>query len=96
MTDNIILVHAYLESGCSQADGEVRISWKPINFMIYSSLFQGMAEQAAEEWLSTFQMEPETHYEAIFVHVVENDGGAILGEYFAPVDIVRSLKEGKT
>lgn len=86
--ENLILVHAHLEDGCSQADGEVMVSWKPINFMIYSPLFQGMATDAADEWLSTFTMEPETHYEAVFKHVVESDGaGAIHSEYFARVEM---------
>lgn len=80
---NLILVHAYLEDGCSQADGEVRISWKPVNFMIYSDLFQGMATDAAEEWIGSFKMKPETTYEAHFEHVVEHDGaGAVTSEYF--------------
>lgn len=88
MSDNLILVYAYLESGCSQEDGEVSVSWKPINFMIYSPLFQDMATDAAAEWLGTFKMAPETQYEAIFKHVVESDGaGAVHGEYFAPVNL---------
>jgi hypothetical protein len=88
MNDNLILVHAYLESGCSQEEGEVSVSWKPINFMIYSPLFQGMATDAADEWLDTFKMEPETHYEAVFKHVVERDGaGAVHSEYFVPVKL---------
>jgi hypothetical protein len=88
MSDNLILVHAYLESGCSQEEGEVIVSWKPINFMIYSPLFQSMATDAADEWLGTFTMKPETPYEAIFKHVVESDGaGAVHSEYFARVGL---------
>lgn len=86
MSANLILVYAYLESGCSQQEGEVLVSWKPINFMIYSPLFQSMAEEAAAEWLGSFTMEPEKKYEAIFMHKIESDGaGAILGEYFSRV-----------
>ena len=86
MSDNLILVCAYLEDGCSQEDGEVLVSWKPINFMIYSPMFQGMATDAVDEWLRTFKMMPETPYEAVFMHVVESDGaGAVHSEYFVPV-----------
>lgn len=63
------------------------ISWKPINFMIYSDLFQNMATESAEEWVGTIKMEHETLYEAIFKHVVEHDGaGAVHSEYFALVE----------
>lgn len=85
---NLILVHAFLEDGCSQAEGEIMVSWKPINFMIYSPLFQDMATEAADEWLSTFEMKVEEHYEAIFRHVVESDGaGAVHSEYFERVEV---------
>ena len=88
MTDNLILVCAYIDSGCEQADGDIQISWKPINFMIYSPLFQDMATEAADEWLSTFTMRHEEPYEAIFKHVVDHDGaGAVMGEYFERVEV---------
>lgn len=87
---NLALVHAYLERGCSQAGDEVSIQWKPINFMIYSEMFPDMIMEAVREWLATFDMKPETDYEIIFGHVIDRDaGGAVLGEWFSPM----SLKE---
>lgn len=83
MEDNLVLIHFFLESGCSQSAGEVSISWKPINFMIYSPLFVEMIYEAAESWIDETTMEPDTRYERTFKHVVERDGaGAVHTEYF--------------
>ena len=86
--DNLILVHLWLEEGCSQEEKEVSMSWKPINFMIYSSLFQDMVTEAVDGYLLGISMEVEELTEVIFRHVVDMDaGGAVLEEYLEPVKI---------
>ena len=80
---NIAEVHFWLESGCSQDDGEVSMMWQPLNFMIYSPLFQDMIEEFSEEWLGDNRLEVETEYRVLVEHVVEYDGaGALMAEYF--------------
>lgn len=88
---NLVLVHLWLEDGCSQDDGEVSIHWKPVNFMIYSDMFPSMIYEAVAEYLSEITLLHEDLKEVLFRHVVERDGaGAVLGEWFEPV----TLKEG--
>ena len=83
---NKIVVHFYLEDGCSQKDGEVSISWKPMNFMIYSELFPELIQIAIDAWLSDNELAVNTVHEVIFAHVVEHDGaGAVTCEYFEPI-----------
>lgn len=90
--DNLVLVHLWLESGCSQDDGEVSISWKPVNFMVYSDMFPEMIYEAIAEYLSTITLRHEELKEVLFSHVVDQDGaGAVLGEWFSPTH----LKEGQ-
>jgi hypothetical protein len=82
---NKILVTFFLEDGCSQEEGEVSVSWVPINFSIYSPLFHEMVDIAVGEWLSDNKLD-DLVYEVIFSHVVEFDGGgAVVGEYFEPI-----------
>jgi len=45
MPKNKILVDLWLEDGCSKEDGEVAVSWHPINFSIYSTLFPDMIQE---------------------------------------------------
>ena len=83
---NKILVDFYLEDGCSQEEGEVNTSWKPINFSIYSTLFIELIGDAIAEWLSENTIENDIAYEVIFAHVVEHDGGgAVVGEHFEQI-----------
>lgn len=84
---NKILIRFFLEEGLSQEDGEVEISWEPINFMIYSNLFQDMAYQAADEWLEENTLAKNIEYYVTFEHEVERDVYAITGEYFNPVHV---------
>jgi hypothetical protein len=86
--DNLVLFNFYLEADCSQDDGEVSVSWKPVNFMIYSKLFIDMIYEAADEFLSDVTLRPEEPLEVLMRHVVDRDGaGAVLDEYFEPVKI---------
>jgi hypothetical protein len=95
MTSNKMLVHFWLDNDCSQEQGEVSISWKPINFMIYSPLFVGMIDEAATDWLAENKLVPETLYEVIFEHIVEHDGGgALLGEWFFPMSLTNKARKG--
>lgn len=83
---NKILVNLYLEDGCTQEDGEVNISWLPINFAIYSDLFQELIQTSIDAWLGENEVENNFMYEVIFAHVVEHDGaGAVTSEYFEPI-----------
>lgn len=83
MPANKMLVDLWLEAGCSQEEGEVSISWRPINFSIYSDLFQDMIRGAVDEWLAENKLPTEQRYELIFRHVVDHDGGgAVLDEHF--------------
>ena len=69
----------------SNAKEEVDISWRPINFSIYSNLFAGMAEEAADQWISENDLPIEKQVEVFFEHIVEHDGaGAVMSEYFRP------------
>lgn len=81
---NMVLVHFWRESGC--ALDEVSVSWKPINFMIYSDLFPDLIMEAADGWIREQQPVEERHYEVVFDHVIEHDGhGTVTSEYFEPV-----------
>lgn len=89
--DNLVLVHLWLEDGCSQAAGEVDIRWQPVNFMIYSKMFPDMVYEAIEEYLGQTTLRHECLKEVMLRHVVERDGGgAVLGEWFEPVTFKES------
>lgn len=80
---NKILVNLWLDKGCSQEDGEYYLSWNPINFSIYSELFQDIVEESVSEYLSNIKLKEETRYELIMQHIVEHDGaGTVTSEYF--------------
>ena len=86
MIGNKVLVNFLLEDGCSQEEGEVNLSWTPINFRIYSHLFTELIEQACDEWVDGCVMSPDRCYEVIFIHRIERDGaGAVHSEYFEPI-----------
>lgn len=88
MARNKVLVSLWLEEGCSQDEGEVQRRWHPINFSIYSTLFQDMVNQAVDNWLAENTMRTEIEYELIFQHVHEHDGGgALTDEYFEPLHV---------
>jgi hypothetical protein len=83
---NIVLVHLHLEEGCSQDEDEVDIQWKPVNFMVYSDLFQDMIYEAVDEYLSDITLKTNEFREVMFKHIVDRDGGgAVLGEWFVPL-----------
>ena len=83
MTKNKMLVNLWLDQGCSQKDGEVSISYAPINFLIHSPLFIDMINEAVAAWLSENEIPNEHDCELIFQHVIEHDGaGATHTEYF--------------
>ncbi len=83
---NKVLVVFWLEEGCSQEEGEVQISWAPINFLIYDKLFVDMIYEAADEWLLKNKLQTEILHEVIFCHERDIDaGGACLGEWFYPL-----------
>ena len=85
---NKIIVSIHLDDDCSQEDGEVSISWKPINFMIYSTLFPEIIELSVDDWLSDRTIKKGLLYEVIMQHRVEHDGaGAVMGEYFEAIYI---------
>lgn len=86
MIRNKIKVDFFVEDGCSQSDGEASTYWQPLNFAIYSELFQELIQIAIDDWLSKNIIAKNVVYEVIFAHTVESDGGgAILGEYFEPI-----------
>lgn len=86
MIRNKVRVNLLLEKDCSQDDGEVSVSWSPINFDVYSDLFLGIITESVDEWLSENKIEHDVLYEIIFAHCIESDGGgAVLGEYFEPI-----------
>ena len=88
MPKNKILVDLWLEDGCSKEDGEVAVSWHPINFSIYSTLFPDMIQEAIDEWIADHNIAKEHHYELIFQHTVESDGGgAVSAEYFEAIHV---------
>ena len=78
MAKHKVLVDLWLAAGCSQDEDEVLISWKPINFSIYSDLFQDLVYDAVNEWLSENKLRHETDYELILAHVHEDE----VTEYF--------------
>ncbi|WP_136678646.1 hypothetical protein [Neptunomonas sp. XY-337] len=83
---NKVLVTFFLEEGCKQKDGEVYSSWQPINFAVYSGLFQELIQEASDEWLSENTIDVNCSHEVIFAHCVEHDGaGAVTSEYFEPI-----------
>jgi len=83
---NKILVNFFLEEDHSQEDGEVYISWAPINFAIYSDLFVDILDVATSEWLSENKLDVNRRYEVIFQHVIDRDGaGAVCDEWFVPL-----------
>lgn len=83
---NKVIVTFWLDSGCSQEDGEVSIAWQPVNFAIYDRLFVDLIYEAADEWLSENTLKSEVPYEVLFKHVMEHDGaGACHSEYFSPI-----------
>jgi hypothetical protein len=80
---NKIIVNLWLEKGCKQEDMEYNIGWKPINFDIYSDLFQEIVEESVHQWVSENPIKEEIHYELIMEHIIENDGaGTVTAEYF--------------
>ena len=92
MIRNKIRVEFFLQEGCSQEEGEVGISWSPINFAIYSSLFIDLIAEACDEWLSDNDVEVNESYEVIFAHVIEHDGGgAVVVELFEPIYVETQL-----
>lgn len=83
---NKVLVNLWRPFGCTM--DEVDVSWRPVNFDIYSNLFPEMIEEAAQEWLSENEIQYDALVEIIFVHESEMDrGGALLNEYFTPIHI---------
>lgn len=92
MAKNKVLVSLWLEDGCSQDEGEVTRSWHPINFSLYSGLFQDMVYEAVDNWLSDNTMRVEIEYELIFQHIREHDvGGALTDEYFEILHVEECL-----
>jgi len=80
---NKVLVKIYLEDGCKQEDDEVSICWVPVNFLVYSNLFQELIDNAVDDWLSENKLCHGYLHELILAHEVERDGGgAITGESF--------------
>ena len=85
---NKIIVSIYLDDDCSQEDGEVSISWQPINFMIYSTLFPEIVALSIDDWISDRTIKKGVLYEVIMQHRVEHDGaGAVTGEYFEEIHL---------
>jgi len=69
---NKVIVNLWLEDGCKQSEDEVSISWHPINFSIFSKLFQDMVYEGVDEWLSIHNLRTERRYELIMEHIIED------------------------
>lgn len=62
---------------------DATISWHPINFSIYSDLFQEIVLMAVTEWIEDSDLQPEVQYELILEHSTHRDGGgAVYHESF--------------
>lgn len=83
---NKIKVTFFVEDGCKQEEGEVSVSWVPINFSIYSPIFIDLIQEAIDQWIVDNIILDNTEYEVIFAHQSDRDGGgALLGEWFEPI-----------
>ena len=84
---NKIIVNIFLASGHSQKDGEVEISWHPINFSLYSDLFPVMVKDSVDDYLSNNKLEFDADYEIIMSHMMEfsQDGFSVTAEWFEPI-----------
>ena len=82
---NKFIVNFWVESGNNPKE-EVDVSWKPINFEIYSDLFPDMIKEAVNNWIEEHDLNIEQQVEVIFEHIREYDGaGALMDEYFTPI-----------
>jgi hypothetical protein len=82
---NKILVNVWLPQDHKQEDSEYDLRWKPINFEIYSDLFQEMVEEGVAEWVGERKLKHEVNYEIIMQHIIESDGVSITSEYFVAI-----------